>query len=222
MKRIIKKFSIGLALMSAMIIAISNTGVSAKVSVKDLLKSGVKQMEEATSIGFSSSFSSTYVDDESQKEYYYNTSAVGVSDDLNALANIFGDNNSRLEYIIGDTVYTKFETITNEWTKSPATEGTHKFLIQKNLNTASKIKLKSTSSKTYTVFCDLKSDEYKNATVVISKKTGNILSVKFTLKKRQCNYYGSKATFTYISGKAAYNNITYGETKIAIPDELAK
>lgn len=209
--------------------------VYAGTTAKALLDKAAKKIEAATSI--SARYEGHYNEyNGGNKDNIVARTRVGifVADDKCSYGVYLDDSQSEdgwEEYEYQEKIYRK-SYHASEWSSytdgdydsdSDAPTGdTFKTSLTYLVKNLKKPKIKTTTSKSYVISGTLPKgySGYKSVSITIDRKTGAVTKVKYTLKKRTRTYLNSSNTYTITGGSLTYSNISYGNDKVVLPDEL--
>lgn len=205
----------------------------AGTTAKALLDKAAKKIEAAASIsGRYERYYNKY--DGGNKDNIVAQTRVGmfVADDKCSYGVYIDDSQSEdgwEEYEYQEKIYRKsyhaseWSSYTNSDYDSDAPTGdTFKTRLTYLVKNLKKPKIKTTTNKSYVISGTLPKgySGYKSVSITIDRKTGAVTKVKYTLKKKTRTYFSSSNTYTITGGSTTYSNISYGNDKVVLPDEL--
>lgn len=207
--------------------------VYAGTTAKALLDKAAKKIDAATSIsGRYESYYNKYNGNDKNNILARTRIGMFVDDDSCAYAVYLDDNQSQggwESYAYKERVYRKaynsseWDSYTdNDYDSNDPTGDTFKTSLTYLVKNLKKPKIKSTTSKSYVISGTLPKgySDYKSVSITIDKKSGAITKVKYNLKKKTWTYLNSSDTYTVTGGTTTYSNISYGNDKVVLPDEL--
>lgn len=206
--------------------------VYAGTTAKALLNKAEKKIEAATSIsGRYESYYNTYNGNDKNNIWARTWIGMFVDDDSCSYAVYLDDKQDGgwESYAYKEREYRKaynsseWDSYTvNDYDSDDPTGDTFKTSLTYLVKNLKKPKIKSTTSKSYVISGTLPKgySDYKSVSITIDKKSGAITKVKFNFKKKTRTYLNSSATYTITGGSLTYSNISYGNDKVVLPDEL--
>lgn len=225
MKR--KSIIMSLMLMLAVCFVVGLTPVEtyAATSAKKILSKSATSVKKAKSISFRYELIRNYADSKSKQR-----SGMCVSDnDVNygIYIDLSQTEQAWYEYRKKDKNYRKaynsssWDVYTNsDYNGKNVWERSAKSNVYYTLTHMKSVKLKSMSSKSYVITGKLSFGGYKNATVMVDKKTNKVLKIRYGLKKATYSYLNSSNTYTVTGGICTLSNISYGNEELSLPAEL--
>lgn len=220
-------FVLSLALV-AFVAALPRNSVSAKTNAKELVSTALEQLKDAKSISFYYENIINYSEKDNKPTNYR---CANIFSDSTCNFGMYFDKAEQQKAWIGydikgkvfrkgysDSSYQKYDNSSNYDSK----RATAKLGLEYLLSHLKSIKLKSSSKDTYVITAkpNWSDPDCKSITIYISKKSGNIISLKCTMATKTYTYLNSTQTFTITGGSYTYSQISYGESTIEIPEEL--
>ena len=199
--------------------------VDAGVTAKSVIKKAIAELEAAESVGGHwDSVRSGYEGKDKNNVFYWHTTGMFVSDD-DTMYDIWLDleqnGNGYQEYYSNGKCFRKayYELGWLAYNKPDA--GTEKQRLSFWLKKVQKPKLETTKNS-YIISGKLRKEDsgFKTVEMKIDKKTNRLTDVTLTMRKYTENYINSDDTYTVTSGKLKYSYISYGDSKVELPEEL--
>lgn len=194
---------------------------AAEPSAKELLNVALNEMKSYESISYCQDLVRNWSNERTPRYRY-----IAGASSYNCDYSIQLDNNQSergwLDYCVAGACYRK--AYNGSWKKYDDTDSfsSVKTDIESSLSNYKKATISAPTKKNYTVKITPKDKNafWKKAYVTISKKTGRVSKIKYTLAKKTYTYYNSTSTYTITGGSNTIYNISYGESVISLPDEL--
>ena len=232
MRKVTKSVLLCLVLAVVLGLILKPENVTAAETAKEIVAKAVEELKSAETISYSVASEMNYIEGDGN-EQYYSYESIGVSSDKIQYEMLFDETkfgmSESIVYLTGDKSYYRYggttEFISYENYNYEEDRATEKIRIEYNLSHLKKVKISKTSKKYYTITAksNWKDAEYSKITMIISKKTGRLVKIKYTLAKgRKEHYRDSESEFVVSGGSEIISNINYGEMALKLPDDLDK
>ncbi|MBR4342268.1 MAG: haloacid dehalogenase-like hydrolase [Lachnospiraceae bacterium] len=232
MKIGIKGFFLSMLLITVLGFLTKSVDVNAAETAEEIIEKALDELKKSETVSFSNVANMDYSNGTDGNNHYQSYQSVGISSNKVDYAIVFEKSDYGMnEFVVyaadkknyykygGETEYIVYEDYNYDEEKS-----TRKKVFEYTLSNLKKTKISKSSKKYYIITAkpNWKNSGYSKISMMISKKTGRLVKIKYTLAKGKTKYYrDTENMFIVNGGSEIFSNINYGEEPIKLPEELS-